>query len=109
MLHTDYEVIPAGSTDFELKGLGHGTIGDVLGNLILVPLDESTGAVTLKDGIAGPVYTLIVAVVGSAGFLLEIVPNTLIMSRKSQNGAWFITTGVDILVIAAGCRFKGGE
>jgi hypothetical protein len=92
----DYETVAAGQT---AQALGvAGAVGNDLDRLIIVPATAAPGEVTLLDGATSiPVY-----VGGASQPLLPIVVD---VNAKSKVGAWKVTTGANVSVIAIG-RFS---
>lgn len=91
----DYEFVAAGQSNQPLGATGQS--GDVLENLIVRVATAATSNVSLKDGSDGAV---------------EIVPpNTPIgvydlwIHARSRTGAWQVTTGAGVSVMATG-RFS---
>jgi len=93
---TEYETVAASATNQALGATG-GT-GDYLTGVLIVPATTSPGAVTLKDG-AGSAVTLFA---GGATSVSNLVPFYVPLGIKSTAGAWQITTGTNVSVIAAG-------
>lgn len=99
---TDYQTVPASSTDAVLNGPGGvGRAGDVLERLVIVPLTPDPGVVSIKDG-SGPAITLFVGSLGSGTFLVEKVSTNVYLGMRSVNGAWSVTTGANVEVKVAG-------
>ena len=93
---TDYETVAASQTDQVLGGAGK--IGNVLERLIIVPASASPGVVSIKDG-AGNAITVFA---GGASSLTELRPSVVELGARSTGGAWKVTTGANVSVIAIG-------
>ena len=91
-----YETVAASQTDQALGTTGEA--GDYLSHLIIVPASTSPGAVSIKDG-AGSAITIFA---GGASSVSSLVPFTVPIGMKSQAGAWKVTTGSAVSVIAVG-------
>jgi len=89
----DYETIAASQTD-QLLGT-KGGIGDILGTLICVVATAATSTVSIKDGTTS-ISILPAAVGGGVG--TYPIP----MWIASATGAWSVTTGAGVSVIATG-------
>ena len=90
------ETVAASATDQVLGGTG--AIADWLQRLIIIPASVSPGAVSIKDG-AG---SAIVVFAGGTNSLLELRPIVVDVMAKSTAGAWKVTTGANVSVIAIG-------
>lgn len=92
---TDYETVAAGQT---AQVIGQtGAKGDLLERVILIPATVSPGVVTLLDD-----ATSIPLFVGGANSFADLKPISIEVRARSKNGAWKITTGANISVIAVG-------
>lgn len=93
---SEWETVAASSTDQVLGPTG--AIGDYLASLLIVPATTSPGAVSIKDGsgTAIPVFT------GGASSVSNLVPFPAPLGIKSVAGAWKVTTGANVFVIASG-------
>jgi hypothetical protein len=92
----NYETVAASLADNILGSTG--AIGDYLISLLIVPTSVSPGAVSIRDG-AGtsiPVFS------GGANSLSNFVPFSVSLGMKSKTGAWKVTTGANLTVIATG-------
>lgn len=96
VMGSDYETVAASQTDQALGATG--AAGDLLSGLLIVPGTTSPGAVSIKDGGGGAVtvYT------GGASAITELTPVWLPLNIRSSGGAWSITTGANVTVIASG-------
>jgi hypothetical protein len=92
----DYETVAASATDQVLGPTG-GT-GDWLATVWIVPATTSPGAVSIKDG-AGSAITVFT---GGATSVSNLVPFPVTLGIKSAAGAWKVTTGTNVSVIASG-------
>lgn len=91
-----YELVAASQTDQALGATGKA--GDVLERLVIVP--ETTGAetVAIQDGDGTAINVFV------AGTLSDLHPIIIDFGRgiRSTAGAWQITTGANVHVIAIG-------
>ncbi len=98
-----YQTVAAGQTAQKLIGStaitggGTGALGDILETVLIIPATTSPGAVTLLDG-----ATSITAFAGGASSVPDLKPFLAVVGARSQNGAWSITTGSNVSVIAVG-------
>lgn len=90
-----YETVAASQTGQVLGTVGKA--GDMIAGLIVVPASTSPGAVTLIDG-----ATSITVFAGGASSLTTLVTFAIPLGLTSGNGAWSVTTGASISVIAIG-------
>ena len=74
-----------------------GAIGDKLSIVTIIPATTSPGAVTLLDG-----ATSITLFTGGATSVQGLAPLNIFLYAKSKTGAWKITTGANVSVIATG-------
>lgn len=93
---SEYETVAASATDQPLGATG--AIGDYLASLLIVPTSTSPGAVTIKDGSG----TAIPVFAGGPSSLSNLVPFPAPLGIKSASGAWKVTTGANVSVIASG-------
>ena len=91
-----YETVAASQTDQVLGAVGR--TEDVLVRLIIVPATTSPGAVQIKDG-AGSAITVFT---GGASSVADLKPIVIEIGAKSAAGAWKVTTGANVSVIAVG-------
>lgn len=91
----NYETVAASQTA-QVLGVTGGA-GDFLARLIIVPASVSPGAVALLDG-----STSINVLPGGTNSLTELKPIVVEVCTTSVNGAWKITTGANVSVIAVG-------
>lgn len=92
----EYETVAASQTDQALGATG-GT-GDYLASLLIIPATTAAGAVSIKDG-AGSAITVFT---GGTGSVSNLVPFTVPLGIFSAAGAWQVTTGANVSVIASG-------
>lgn len=91
-----YETVAASQTD-QVLGT-NGAIGDSLQTLIIVPATTSPGAVSIKDG-TGSAITIFT---GGATSVADLAPIVVPINARSSVGAWKVTTGAAVSVIAVG-------
>jgi len=96
-LLTDYELVAASQTN-QVMGPTTGKIGNILELLVVIPATLSPGAVTIKDGSD----TAITVFTGGADSLASLRPMTILVNARSRTGAWQVTTGADVSVLAVG-------
>lgn len=92
-----YETVAASQTDQVLGASG--AAGDILAGLLIVPASDAPGAVSIKDG-AGSAITLFVG--GGTYPLPSVIPFFVPLGILSSAGAWKVTTGADVSVVAVG-------
>lgn len=90
----NYETVAVSQTDQVLGGTG--AAGDYLEGLVCVVATAATSSVSIKDG-AGSAISVLPANVGG-GVGTYYVPLGLV----SASGAWKVTTGAGVTVIATG-------
>lgn len=93
----DYETVAASQTTQALGATG--AAGDYLAGVLIVPATTAAGAVSIKDGSATAV-TIFVG--GGTTALTILTPVYVRLGIRSVNGAWQITTGSNVSVIAMG-------
>lgn len=92
-LKVKYEDVAAGQTAQALGATG--AAGDMLHRLIIVPAATNAGTVALLDGtVSRNVFV--------TGTLADLKPITIEVGAHSVNGAWKVTTGASVSVIAVG-------
>ena len=94
---TNYETVAASQTDQVLGTLGQ--VGDLLAGLLVVPATTAAGAVSIKDG-SGSSITVFTGATVTA--LTTLIPFYIPIGAKSTGGAWKVTTGSNVSVIATG-------
>jgi hypothetical protein len=92
----DYETVAASQSDQSLGATG--AMGDHLAGVLIVPATTSPGAVSIKDG-AGSAITIFT---GGATSVSNLTPMFVPLGLRSLAGAWKITTGANVSVIAVG-------
>ena len=92
----DYETVAASQTD-QVLGVTGGT-GDYLERLIIVPATTSPGVVQIKDG-SGSAITVFT---GGATSVSNLAPIPIEFNWTSTGGAWKVTTGANVSVLAGG-------
>ncbi len=94
----DYETVAASQTDQVLGNTG--AVGDFIHELWAIPASTSPGAVSIKDG-GGSAITVFA---GGASSIADLKPFKLAApsNTRSTTGAWSVTTGANISVIATG-------
>lgn len=93
---TEYETVAASATNQSLGATG--AAGDKLSRLLVVPATTSPGNVQIKDG-GGAAITVFT---GGASSVASLVPFSIPLDLISLSGAWQITTGANVSVIASG-------
>lgn len=91
----EYETVAASQTTQALGATG--ATGDWLEGLLVTPATTSPGVVTLLDN-----ATTIFSFVGGASSVSNLIPFYIPVRLKSVSGAWKITTGANIQVVASG-------
>lgn len=92
---TEYETVAASQTAQVLGPTG--AIGDVIAGILVIPATTTPGVVTLFDG-----ATSIPLFVGGASSVSNLTPFYVPLGLKSVVGAWKVTTGANVSVIASG-------
>jgi hypothetical protein len=88
-----YETVAASVTGQVLGSVG--SKGDFLRGLLVTPATTTPGAVTIIDGATS-------IIVFAGGTLLEPLPFYIDLGVASASGAWSITTGASLSVVAVG-------
>jgi hypothetical protein len=94
---TQYQAVGASQSNTAL-GPGGGAAGDYLSHLTIVPATTNPGAVTVADG-GGSAITLFA---GGGASVASLVPFTVAIGAKSAAGAWKVTTGSAVSIVACG-------
>lgn len=94
---TDYELVAA-SQSTQVLGPTGGQ-GDILERVIIIPETTGAGNVAIKDGSDTAINIFV------SGTLQDLKPHVVVLGTRSRMGAWQITTGANVHVIAVG-RFK---
>lgn len=87
----EYEAVAASATDQVLGATGG--VGDFLSHLIIAPTSGTPGTIVLKDG-----TTTILTLTPPA----SSQPFTQVIGVNSATGAWKVTTGSAVTVLAVG-------
>ncbi len=90
-----YETVAAAQTAQVLGGSG--AIGDWLDSVLIIPATTSPGVVTVLDN-----ATSIPIFVGGALSVTSLNPFSAKIGANSASGAWKITTGANVSVVAFG-------
>jgi hypothetical protein len=93
---TEYETVAASATDQALGATG--ASGDFLSGLLVIPATTSPGIVQIQDG-GDAAITLFL---GGADSVSNLVPFPIPLGVTSRTGAWSVTTGANVSVIAIG-------
>lgn len=93
---SEYETVAASQTTQALGATG--ASGDRLEGLLIIPATTSPGAVAIKDGS----NTAITVFTGGASSVSNLVPFPVGLGLISTSGAWQVTTGSNVSVIAVG-------
>lgn len=89
----EYETVAASQTDQALGATGTG--GDYLSHIVIQPTTTAAGTCTVKDGTT-VIYTF------TTGTLADLSPKIVPFNARSVNGAWKITTGANVAILAFG-------
>lgn len=93
---TEFETVAAGQTAQVLGATG--AAGDFIAGVLVVPAVVACGVVTLLDGATSiPLF-----VGGGTTALADAKPFFIELGMRSVSGAWKITTGANVSVIAIG-------
>ena len=87
-----------GAVDASVRGTGGGSIDDILESLLIIPGTAAAGTVTILDGST----SISVFAGGGTTALPTLAPFLVPIGARSQNGAWAVTTGANVTVIACG-------
>lgn len=91
----EYETVAASQTGQVIGATGGK--GDYISHLIVIPATTSPGNVLLLDN-----ATSITVFTGGASSVTNLVPFMVPLGMKSVSGAWKVTTGANVSVIAVG-------
>lgn len=91
----EYETVAASQTAQALGAAG--ATGDYIAGLLVIPATTSPGNVILLDN-----ATSITVFTGGASSVSNLVPFFIPLGIKSVSGAWKVTTGANVSVIASG-------
>jgi len=92
----DFETVAANATAQVLGGAG--AVGDFIKGILVVPTVVACGAVTLIDNAT----SITVFIGGLTTPLVDAKPFFIPLGMLSASGAWKITTGANVAVIAIG-------
>jgi hypothetical protein len=92
---SQYETVAASQTA-QVLGVA-GKVGNYLVGLLVIPATTSPGAVAILDN-----STSITVFTGGATSVSNLVPFFIPIGAKSVSGAWKVTTGADVSVVAVG-------
>lgn len=87
-----YRTVAASQTDSVLGG----AIGDLLQEILVIPATTSPGIVQIKDG-SGSAITVF-----TGGTVSDLKPFPIPLDAISTNGAWKITTGLNVSLLIKG-------
>lgn len=93
----EYEIVAA-SDIAEAIGATGGALGDFLSHIVVTPLTLNPGAIAIKDGDGIPITLF----AGGLASVSSLVPFTIDLGLRSVAGAWSITTGANVQVVAVG-------
>ena len=96
-----YQLVAASQTTQTL-GTSQAGVDDYLQGLLVVPETTAAGAVSIKDGSDTAIQVYVGGAVTALG---SLIPFPIPLGLKSRTGAWQITTGSNVHVIACG-QFK---
>jgi len=94
---TGYYVTVAASATATVLQSSTGTTGDYISGVLVIPATTSPGNVLLLDN-----ATSITVFAGGASSVSNLVPFFIPLGAVSRSGAWKITTGTNVSVIAIG-------
>lgn len=93
-IRVGYELVAASQTTQSLGATGK--IGDILEHLVIVPETVAAGTVAIKDGTETAINIFV------TGTLTDLRPIIVPIGAKSRAGAWQVTTGANVHVVAVG-------
>jgi hypothetical protein len=91
----EYETVAASATAQAIGATG--ATGDYISGLLITPATTSPGVVTLLDN-----ATSIPVFVGGAASVTSLIPFYVPLGMISVSGAWKVTTGTNVSVVAIG-------
>jgi hypothetical protein len=91
----EYETVAASQTAQVIGATG--AAGDFISGLLVTPANTSPGNVIILDN-----ATSITVFAGGASSVSNLVPFFIPLGMRSVSGAWKVTTGADVSVIAMG-------
>jgi hypothetical protein len=89
-----YETVAASQNDQALGAAG--AKGDYLSHLLIIPATTGAGSVSIKDGSGSSISVF------ATGTLADLTPIHIPLGVTSKAGAWSVTTGANVSVIACG-------
>lgn len=92
-----YETVAASQTDQVLGATG--AVGDFLDRVLIIPATTAAGVVQIQDG-SDTAITIFTG--GGTTALTILTPVSIDIRAASRTGAWSITTGANVSVIAFG-------
>lgn len=92
----EYETVAESQTTQTIGPTG--ATGDFLAGLLVVPASTSPGIVQIKDGADSPITVF----TGGADSVSNLVPFPIPLNMISAAGAWQVTTGANVSVVAIG-------
>ncbi len=95
-LGVEYEAVAASQMTQSLGATG--AAGDLLEGLLVIPATTSPGAISIKDGS----NTAITIFTGGASSINSLIPFYIPLGLQSLVGAWQVTTGASVSVLAGG-------
>lgn len=93
----EYEFVAASASTQALGATG--ATGDYLSHIVIIPATAAAGAVSIKDG--GDTAIQVFAGGGTTA-LPTLAPIIVALGVRSAAGAWQVTTGANVSVIAVG-------
>ena len=96
---TSFHLTRHGSNAGSKACFAAGAAGDWLDFILIVPATTAAGAVSIKDG-AGSAITIWAG--GATTALVSLVPFAVPIKAISAAGAWSVTTGTNVSVLAVG-------
>jgi len=89
-----YETVAASQSTQALGATG--AVGDFLEGLLIVPATTAAGTIAIKDGADTAINVFV------SGTLADLKPHWIPLHIRSRTGAWQVTTGANVSVIAVG-------
>lgn len=90
----NYETVAKSQSDQVMGPTG--AAGDFLDHLVIVPETTAAGTVSIKDGGGSAINVFV------TGTLSDLKPHVISLQMRSVAGAWKVTTGDNVHVIAVG-------
>lgn len=94
LVGNQYKAVAASQTTQALGATG--ATGDFLAGLLIVPATTGAGAVAIKDGGNTAINVF------ATGTLADLTPIWIPLGIYSVAGAWQVTTGANVSVVAVG-------